>query len=80
MVTIQSFTECPDYYVTDATFANPKRMTDANPQQAEYRWGHRVLIDYTNKDGVRLQGALAIPDTRKPGERLPMLVSFYEKT
>jgi dipeptidyl aminopeptidase/acylaminoacyl peptidase len=39
-----------------------------------------VLFDYTNKDGVRLQGALAIPDTRKPGERLPMLVSFYEKT
>jgi dipeptidyl aminopeptidase/acylaminoacyl peptidase len=80
MVTIQSFTECPDYYVTDGTFANPRRITDANPQQAEYHWGHRVLIDYTNKDGVRLQGALAVPDTRKPNERLPMIVSFYEKT
>ncbi|MHC4457415.1 MAG: S9 family peptidase [Planctomycetota bacterium] len=80
MVTIQSFSEYPDYYVTDATFRNPKRITHANPQQKEYHWGRRVLFDYTNKDGVRLQGALAIPDTRKPGERLPMLVSFYEKT
>ena len=80
MVTIESFTECPDYYVIDDTFANPRRITDANPQQAEYHWGHRVLFDYTNKDGVRLQGALAIPDTRKPGQRLPMIVSFYEKT
>ena len=80
MVTIQSFTECPDYYVTDATFASPRRITDANPQQSEYHWGHTVLIDYTNKDGVRLQGALAVPDTHKPGERLPMIVSFYEKT
>jgi dipeptidyl aminopeptidase/acylaminoacyl peptidase len=80
MVTIQSFTECPDYYVTDGTFASPRRITDANPQQDDYHWGHRVLIDYTNKNGVRLQGALAIPDTRKPGQRLPMIVSFYEKT
>jgi dipeptidyl aminopeptidase/acylaminoacyl peptidase len=79
MVTIESFTECPDYYVTDATFDNPRRITNANPQQAEFNWGHRVLFDYTNDDGVRLQAALAIPDTRKPGERLPMLVSFYEK-
>lgn len=80
MVTIESFSEYPDYYVTDGTFANVRRITDTNPQQAEYYWGHTVLIDYTNKDGVRLQGALAIPDTRKPNERLPMLVSFYEKT
>jgi dipeptidyl aminopeptidase/acylaminoacyl peptidase len=80
MVTIQSFTDCPDYYVTDGTFSSPRRITDANPQQAEYHWGHRVLFDYTNKDGVRLQGALAVPDTRKPDERLPMIVSFYEKT
>lgn len=80
MVTIQSFSEYPDYYVTGATFRNPKRITHANPQQKEYHWGHRVLFDYTNKDGVRLQGALAIPDSRKGDERLPMLVSFYEKT
>ncbi|MEO2047771.1 MAG: prolyl oligopeptidase family serine peptidase [Pirellulales bacterium] len=80
MVTIESFTHCPDYYVTDGTFTSPRRITDANPQQVEYNWGHRVLFDYTNKEGVRLQGALAIPDNRKPDERLPMLVSFYEKT
>lgn len=80
MVTIESFTECPDYYVSDGTFAQIRRITDANPQQKEYRWGHRVLFDYQNKNGVRLQGALAIPDTRRPEERLPMLVSFYEKT
>jgi dipeptidyl aminopeptidase/acylaminoacyl peptidase len=29
---------------------------------------------------VRLQGALAIPDSRKGDERLPMVVSFYEKS
>ena len=28
---------------------------------------------------MRLQGTLAIPDTYKPGDKLPMLVNFYEK-
>ena len=55
------------------------RVTDANPQQAEYRWGRRILFEYTNRDGVRLQGTLAIPDGYQEGQRLPMLVNFYEK-
>jgi len=80
MFTVESFSESPDCYVSDASFDSLRKITDANPQQAEYNWGHRVLFDYTNKNGVRLQGALAIPDSRKPNERLPMLVSFYEKT
>jgi dipeptidyl aminopeptidase/acylaminoacyl peptidase len=80
MFTMQSFTESPDLYVSDASFEKPRRLTHANPQQKKYSWGHTVLIDYTNKDGVRLQGSLAIPDSRKRNERLPMVVAFYEKT
>jgi len=79
IVTRETFVDFPDYWVTDSKFANPKRLTNANPQQAEYSWGHRVLIDYKDKDGHRLQGALAVPDGYKPGQRLPMLVYFYEK-
>lgn len=80
MFTMESFIDCPNFYVADGSFSKPRRITDANPQQAEYIWGRRILFNYTNKDGVRLQGALAIPDTWKPGERLPMIVTFYEKT
>ena len=56
-----------------------RRSRDANPQQAEYMWGHRILFDFKNKDGLRLQGILALPDDYKPGEKRPMLVNFYEK-
>jgi dipeptidyl aminopeptidase/acylaminoacyl peptidase len=77
--TVQTFREYPDYYVSDGTFAAPRRITDANPQQIEYQWGRRILFDYANKDGVRLQGTLAIPDDYIEGERRPMLVNFYEK-
>ena len=77
--TSSTFAEFPDIYASDAGFRSPRRITDANPQQAEYSWGHRILFEFENRDGVRLQGTLAIPDGRRDGERLPMLVNFYEK-
>ena len=75
----ETFAEFPDWWVTDSSFENPRRLTDANPQQIEYSWGHRILFDYTNSAGVPLQGTLAIPDSYKEGQKLPMLVNFYEK-
>ena len=62
-----------------ASFALAHQLTDANPQHAEYQWGRRILFDYTNSDGVPLQGTLAIPDDYEEGERRPMIVRFYEK-
>ena len=79
LYSIQSFRDFPDYYVSDLTFSVPKKITDTNPQQLEYRWGRRILFDYTNKDGVPLQGTLAIPDSYQEGQKLPMIVNFYEK-
>ena len=79
LFTRETFAEFPDYWVTDGKFSNPTRLTNANPQQAEYKWGHRILIDYKDRDGHKLQGTLAIPDDYKPGERRPMLVYYYEK-
>lgn len=79
MYTWETFVDFPNYYISDMKFSSAKRVTDANPWQSEYKWGHRILFDYTNKDGVRLQGTLGIPDDYKPGERLPMIVNFYEK-
>ncbi len=38
-----------------------------------------MLFDFKNKDGRRLQGILALPDDYKPGEKRPMIVTFYEK-
>ncbi len=79
LITRETFAEFPDYWVTDTKFSNPKRLTNANPQQSEYLWGHRILFDYKDKDGHKLQGTLAIPDNYQPGQKLPMLVDYYEK-
>jgi dipeptidyl aminopeptidase/acylaminoacyl peptidase len=79
LFTRQTFVEFPDLRVSGPGFKDAKQITDANPQQAEYVWGRRILFDFKNKDGVRLQGILAIPDDYKPGEKRPMIVTFYEK-
>ena len=79
LFTRQTFVEYPDLQVSGPDFANPKKITDANPQQKDYVWGHRILFDFKDHDGHRLQGILALPDDYKPGEKRPMLVNFYEK-
>ncbi|HEX6316465.1 MAG TPA: prolyl oligopeptidase family serine peptidase [Gemmatimonadaceae bacterium] len=79
LFTRQTFVEFPDLRVSGPAFADARRISDANPQQAEFMWGRRVLFDYRNRDGVRLQGILALPDDYKAGEKRPMIVSFYEK-
>ena len=78
MFTQQTFTEFPDYWVSTTAFAAPKKITDANPQLAEYAWGKKVLIDYTNSKGQKLQGTLTLPADYQPGKKYPMLVYFYE--
>lgn len=78
LFTRQTFVEFPDLRVSGPNFKDSTKITDANPQQAEFLWGHRVLFDFKDRLGHRLQGILAIPDDYKPGEKRPMLVNFYE--
>ncbi|MEO7999080.1 MAG: hypothetical protein ABI852_16625, partial [Gemmatimonadaceae bacterium] len=78
LFTRQTFSEFPDIRVSNGDFKNSKKISNANPQQAEYAWGRRVLFDFKNKDGLRLQGILALPDDYKDGEKRPMIVNFYE--
>ena len=66
-------------YLSDMDFSKPKKLSNTNPQQKKYNWGKRILIDYTNDDGVPLQGILSIPENYKKGQKLPMVVYTYEK-
>jgi dipeptidyl aminopeptidase/acylaminoacyl peptidase len=77
--TRQTFERFPDYWVSDTGFRSPRRITDANPQISEHLWGRRVLVDYTDDRGNRLQATLALPAGYEEGRRYPMLVYFYEK-
>lgn len=79
LFTRQTFVEYPDLRISGPAFGASRKISDANPQQAEFFWGRRVLFDYALKDGKKLQGILALPDDYKEGERRPMIVTFYER-
>ena len=81
LFTQQTYNEFPNVWVTNTAFASPKQMTDAMPNFAkDYAWASgRILIDYTNSKGVKLQGTLMLPAGYEPGKKYPMLVEFYEK-
>ena len=79
LFTRQTYSEFPDLRVSGAGFKDSKKITNANPQQAEYKWGRRVLFDFKDRFGHRLQGIIALPDEYKTGEKRPMLVTFYEE-
>ena len=76
--TRQTFAQFPDYWASDGRFRSPKKVTDANPQIAEFLWGRRVLVDYVDQRGNKLQATLALPAGYEAGKRYPMIVYFYE--
>jgi len=77
--TLETFVEYPDWWISDENFENRRKITDANPQQADFAWSPgRVLIDYVDDRGNELQGTLALPANYEEGKQYPMLVYFYE--
>ena len=55
------------------------KMSDANPQQTEFRWGSAEIVEWNSNDGVPLQGILFKPDGFDPSQKHPMMVYFYER-
>jgi len=76
--TLQRFDEFPNLWVSEGDFAAARKVSDANPQQADYLWGKAELIDYTNADGVTLPAVLIKPDDFDPSKKYPLMVYIYE--
>lgn len=79
LYTRESFIDFPDYFSSNTRFQDPVKVTDANPQQKDYGWGRRILVDYKNSSGVKLQATLTLPAGYEEGKKYPMLVYFYQK-
>jgi dipeptidyl aminopeptidase/acylaminoacyl peptidase len=75
-----TFQDYPDYYTTDQSFRRPQKITQANPQQAEFAWSSgSVLVDYESAKGDRLQAALHLPADYEEGKSYPTIVYIYER-
>jgi dipeptidyl aminopeptidase/acylaminoacyl peptidase/uncharacterized membrane protein YgcG len=72
------FNEFPDLWITNSSFSESKKVSNANPQQAEFVWGTSELIEYINADGKKLKAILRKPEGFDPTKKYPMMVYIYE--
>jgi dienelactone hydrolase len=80
LFTQRTFQDFPDLWVSNLDFGDRRRMSDANPQQAEINWGTAELMEWTSADGELLQGILYKPENFDASREWPMMVYFYERS
>jgi dipeptidyl aminopeptidase/acylaminoacyl peptidase len=73
-----SFDEYPDYWVSDMSFKNPKKITGLGQQMEPFLWGKAELHDFFSADGKPLKGILIKPDNFDPNKKYPLMVYIYE--
>jgi len=78
LFTLTRFEEFANLWVSDGNFGNMQKVSDANPQQAEYVWGTSELIEYINADGIKLRAILTKPENFDPAKQYPLMVYIYE--
>jgi dipeptidyl aminopeptidase/acylaminoacyl peptidase len=76
--TRQTYNEFPDIWMSDLSLKSTRRISDVNPQMADFAWGSAELVEWSSLDGRALQGTLIKPGNYEPGKRYPVLVYFYE--
>lgn len=79
VMTASSFSQFPDLEVTDTSFGERKKATDANPQARDIAWGSAELISYRSADGEPLRGTLIKPAGFDATKKYPLLVYIYER-
>lgn len=78
--TRQTAVAFPDWYAADANITNVRRLTNANPQQAEVAWtpGARLIEYKCENSDARRQAVLYLPAGYEQGKKYPMLTYIYE--
>jgi dipeptidyl aminopeptidase/acylaminoacyl peptidase len=79
LVARADFREYPNLW-TGSSFDQLRQISDAMPEQRDYRWGNVRLHRWLNSDGVPLQGLLYTPENFDATKQYPMVVYFYEQS
>ena len=85
LFTKETFREFPDVWTatskskTGFPFAAAQRLTDANPQWVNYKWGIAEPFSWKTPEGKTVHGLLYKPDDFNSSKKYPMMVTFYER-
>jgi dipeptidyl aminopeptidase/acylaminoacyl peptidase len=74
-----TFQRYPDLWSSTTDMKKIHRVSEANPQQEDYRWGSAELVHWKATDGQPLDGILYKPDGFDPDKKYPLMVYFYER-
>ena len=66
-----------EVYVSDLTFASPKKLTDINPQLRSIAFGETEVITWKSTDGTPVEGVLLKPVGYQAGRKYPLLVEAH---
>ncbi|MFZ4861519.1 alpha/beta hydrolase family protein [Sphingobacterium sp. Mn56C] len=76
--TKENYQNSPDIFLSQH-FAKEQRLTDINPQQADYNWGTAELVHWTTPNGYAAEGILYKPENFDPNKKYPIIAYFYER-
>jgi len=74
-----TFTNFPDIHTGPGTLREPRRVSNANPQQEHFLWGTVKLVEWQDFNNRPLQGLLYLPENFDANKKYPMVVYFYER-
>ncbi|MGV8962446.1 MAG: alpha/beta hydrolase family protein [Candidatus Saccharimonadaceae bacterium] len=74
-----NFNTSPNLYITTNWWKTSTKLTDINPQMAEYSWATPELFSWTSYAGVPLQGIVYKPEDFDETKKYPVIMYFYEK-
>ncbi len=77
--TIEKHNDSPDLFISRDGSPNIQQVSKINPFENEFKIGKAELIEFTNANGIKLQGTLYYPDDYTPGKKYPMITYIYEK-
>ena len=78
LIAQSTYREFPDLW-TGSSLAVTSKISNANPQEAQYPRGTVEMVSWLNGDGIPLRGLLYKPENFDATRQWPMVVYFYEK-
>ena len=74
---VEDETHPPDFWVTDPTFRERRRITHLNPHLEEVALGNTRLISWQTTAGEQARGAVLLPADYRDGQRVPLISYVY---
>lgn len=64
-------------WFSDIEFSKPLKLTDLNDYLRQIPRGKKLLIEYLNRDGKKLKGAVLLPPDYEEGKNYPLVTVVY---